>query len=184
MASQATQEMVRSSTRTQGAVANATCSTFTPTRITTSDTSTGIATLNAARGKRSSSSARATYASVSSNNGNITPSMRRRPNSTEVFSSCMRSARRSNHVMPKAIAMHRASAPSSVNTVGCVKADSQRPKSSMGFGAAVEVVAMKDDVALKDQERQLGARLSMKACTPSCATGCAMLQAMVWPASW
>ena len=60
MASQATHEMVRSSTRTQGAVANATCSTFTPTRITTSDTSTGIATLNAANGKRSSSSARAT----------------------------------------------------------------------------------------------------------------------------
>ena len=59
MASQATQEMVRSSTRTQGAVANATCSTFTPTRITTSETSTGMATLKAASGRNLVTSARA-----------------------------------------------------------------------------------------------------------------------------
>ena len=32
--------------------------------------------------------------------------------------------------------------------------------------------------------RQPGARFSMKAATPSCATPCTMLQAMVWPASW
>ena len=32
--------------------------------------------------------------------------------------------------------------------------------------------------------RQLGSRFSTKANTPSCATSCTMLQAMVWPASW
>jgi len=51
---------VRSSARTQGAEANATCNTFTPTRITTSDTSTGMATLNAANGSTAINSARAT----------------------------------------------------------------------------------------------------------------------------
>ena len=50
MASQATQEMVRSSKRTQGVLPNATCNTLTPTRMTTSETSTGIATLNTASG--------------------------------------------------------------------------------------------------------------------------------------
>ena len=60
MASQATHEMVRSITRTHGAVVNAACNTFTPTRITTSDTSTGIASLNATIGRNLKTMARAT----------------------------------------------------------------------------------------------------------------------------
>ena len=59
MAPQATHEMVRSSTRTQGAAVKATCSTFTPRRMTTSDTSTGMATLNTASGTNFSSTERA-----------------------------------------------------------------------------------------------------------------------------
>ena len=48
MASHATQEMVCSSSRAQRACAKATCSTFTPTRITSSANRTGTATLNTA----------------------------------------------------------------------------------------------------------------------------------------
>jgi len=81
--------------------------------------------------------------------------------------------------MPQARKPASSSTPNSMSTVGCRKAWNHRPMSSMGFGAA--------DMKRKtkgDQVRQDGARLSMKACTPSWATGWAMLQAMVWPASW
>ena len=60
MASQATQEMVRSSARTQGASLTATCSTFTPIRMAASATRTGMAMRNNVSGSQRASAVRAT----------------------------------------------------------------------------------------------------------------------------
>ena len=57
--SQAIQEIECSSALTHGAVANATLNTLTPTRMTTSETNTGMATLKTANGTNFSSAARA-----------------------------------------------------------------------------------------------------------------------------
>ncbi|EWS62746.1 hypothetical protein Y695_04023 [Hydrogenophaga sp. T4] len=136
MASQASQEMVRSSKRTQGVLPNATCNTLTPTRMTTSETSTGIATLNTASGTTVNNSERAMYPSTSSSSGNIAPSNSLRPNSTDDFSSRIPRARRKPDASPQASNTQNASAANSNHTVVWVKPASQACRSSMGGGEA------------------------------------------------
>ncbi len=66
------------------------------------------------------------------------------------------------------------SAASSVRELGWASAANQPSRVSIRAGGRVG----------QRRRRHWGFLFSMKACTPSCATACAMLQAMDWPASW
>ena len=85
-ASQAIQEIVRSSTRTNGAAPNATCKTLTPKRIKAKEMQTGSKMPNKATGWSVVNKVRAANISPSKTAGNNTPSIKRLP--SKIDSSC------------------------------------------------------------------------------------------------
>ena len=109
-ANQAIHEMVRSSTRTNGAAPNATCNTLTPNRIKAKEMQTGNKMPNKATGWSPVNSVRAAKVRPNKMAGNKTPSIKRLPSKTD--SSCVANAWRTSQTASQAMATQTANAAS------------------------------------------------------------------------
>ena len=135
-ASQASQEMLRSTTRMKVEFGKALCSTRTVSRITASDSRIGTTSANTAIGNWPASSQRASSASSQVSNGNSTPSKIRVPNQIEPSAARGPRIRRTSAQPPSTQA---ATAASSSSAVGWSSPKTSWPRWSTVSGRAMSI---------------------------------------------